>query len=510
MAQVCSFDPRTGLIAEIVGDSTSSDGVRKACQRAHEAGLVLESMPWPERALMLEAIAAQLDKDETSLVDLAERETALGLVRLQGELRRTTRQLRMFASVIREAACFEVTLDHADPSAQPPTPDIRRMLLPVGPVAVFGASNFPFAFSVAGGDTASALAAGCAVVVKVHSAHPALSVRTAELVRQAISGFGVDDGALGLVFGREAGRLLVQDEDVRAVGFTGSESGGRALMDLAAARSAPIPVYAEMGSLNPIVVSPGAAATDAGLSEGICGSVLLGHGQFCTKPGLIFVPKGSEGDELVADMALRLQGASRAFMLSQGIRDAFLSNVAQVTQLEGVEAIVSPVSDEASGSSASAGLAQTTAAFAASEPGVMTECFGPAALVIRYGDLIELKEALGGVPASLTFSLHVTDGEVDFAQSMLSLATHQAGRVIVNGFPTGVAVTWGQHHGGPYPASASALFTSVGATAIRRFLRPVAFQNWPDSWLPEALQEANPLCIPRRVDGVLKLGKFGG
>ncbi|MDQ1247892.1 MAG: NADP-dependent aldehyde dehydrogenase [Actinomycetota bacterium] len=507
MDSVVSLDPRDGSITEIVALASDAEAVDTACRSAAVAAADLQRLSLVQRAEMLVRLAAALDREAEELIQVADRETALGATRLAGELTRTTNQLRLFATVITDAACFDAVIDHADAQSTPPAPDLRRLLVPIGPVAVFGASNFPFAFSVAGGDTASAWAAGCPVVVKAHSSHPALSLQVTAVIRAELEQAGLNPDILAVVYGRDAGKMLVQHPLIQAVGFTGSETGGRTLMDLAANRPSPIPVYAEMGSLNPLIVSPGMADNIEELAAGISGSLLLGHGQFCTKPGLLFIPYGPAGDRLVEALSHAIAAASPAYMLSLGIRDAFVQNVAAIAELDGVTSLVGPSAMDQRSSSSTGALAEADARYVVEEPSVMTECFGPAALVVRYESLNDLLPAVSAVPPSLTLSIHVKHEEQAFAASLIELGLQGAGRLIINGFPTGVAVNWAQHHGGPYPASSSPMFSSVGASALRRFLKPVAFQGFPDAWLPMELQESNPLGITRRVDGKLHLGQ---
>lgn len=500
---IYSLDPRTGESVEVVAESMTKDQVATVCHRSAKVADSLAALSGKARATVLDGIANLLDSKQEYLVPIADRETALGVIRLEGELKRTTNQLRLFADVLREGSFQEAIIDHADAGTVPPRPDLRRILRGVGPVAVFGSSNFPFAFSVAGGDTASALAAGCPVIVKAHSSHPALSTRVAEVIRQGLMDEGVDQDVLQIVFGHEAGQWLVQNSFVKAVGFTGSESGGRALMDLASDRIEPIPVYAEMSSLNPVVVSPLSVNDPDALVSGLADSILLGHGQFCTKPGLVFLPDTPSGNRFTEALKKRLVDAGEAVMLSNSIRDSFAERTAQVGSLAGVTSLLTPLVTDSSGAVCTPGLARTSAAYARKEPAVMKECFGPATLIVSYRDLDDLLTAVGAVPGSLTFSIHFRDEEEDFISPLIAIGEKRSGRIIFNGFPTGVSVTWAQHHAGPYPATSTPLHTSVGATAIRRFLSPIAYQNCPERLLPVELRDENPLAIPRRMNGVL-------
>ena len=383
-------------------------------------------------------------------------------------------------------------------AATPPRPEIRRLLVPVGPVAVFSASNFPFAFSVAGGDTASALAAGSPVIVKAHSGHPELSRRTAAIVADALEAAGAPAGSLSLVEGREAGNALVQHPVIQAAGFTGSLSGGRALYDLATGRPDPIPFYGELGSVNPVVITPAAAASRGEeLAQGLVGSFTLGVGQFCTKPGVVFVPAGAGFESLVEALVPDTTGGA---LLTDRITAAFPSGIDALAADPSVEVL-------ARGTAADDGaqpiVLTTDAAAVAERPEVLLEeCFGPVSLLVRYSSPEELHAALRAVPGSLTATLHSEPG--DEVDESLALLQSRAGRVLFAGWPTGVAVTWSQQHGGPWPATTS-LHTSVGASAIRRFLRPVAYQSAPSALLPEVLRDESLATLPHRRNGVLVL-----
>lgn len=465
--------------------------VDEAVRAAAGAAAAARTATDAERATWLRAMADRLDAAVDELVALADEETGLGDARLRGEVARTTGQLRMFARVVEEGSYLEATIDHADPSATPPRPDLRRILRPLGPVAVFAASNFPFAFSVAGGDTASALAVGCPVVVKAHPGHPRLSRRTAELVAEALSTAGAPDGVFGLVDGFDAGLALVDHPAVTAVAFTGSLAGGRALHDRAAARPAPIPFFGELGSVNPVVVTAEADADrGADLAAGLAGSFQLGVGQFCTKPGLVFLPEGSALEAALAPLV----GADAPRMLTPSIADGFAAGSERVRGVPGVEVV-------AGGRAAPTVAATDLATLAAHREQLLAEVFGPFTLLVRYGSRAELAAALADLEGSLTATLHAGEGES--VDDVLPLLEEVAGRVLFAGWPTGVAVTWSQHHGGPWPATTSQ-HTSVGATAVRRFLRPIVYQDAPEAALPPALRDANPLGIPRRVDGMLQ------
>jgi NADP-dependent aldehyde dehydrogenase len=480
---------------------TPGPTVELAVAAAAGAQAEVARAPYEERARRLEILADMLDANADELVALADAETHLGNPRLPGELARTRAQLRLFARVVREGSFLEATVDHADDSATPPIPDLRRLLVPIGPVAVFAASNFPFAFSVLGGDTASALAAGNTVVVKAHEGHPRLSRRVMELAHQALG--SAPEGLLTLVEGRDEGVALVQDPRIVAVGFTGSVAGGRYLFDIATRRPNPIPFYGELGSLNPVVVTPGAARARLDeVAEGLAGSFTMGAGQFCTKPGVVFVPADAD---VGAALAAHVQPDSLQ-MLNDRIGSGFHHRLSEVSALDSVSVIGREA--EAAGdldvdddveAFASPVVLSTSVRDVLADPGsLLEEVFGPTTLLVQYESLDQVRDALKVTPGSLTATVHAgPDEDVhDLVEHLIAVS----GRVLYGGWPTGVAVSWAQHHGGPYPATTS-LHTSVGTTAIRRFLRPVAYQTMPDALLPPALQEANPLGIPRRVDG---------
>ena len=478
--------------------ATTSAELDALAEAAAAAAPIWRTSSAADRAAWLRAVADELDAHADELVEIADAETHLGATRLRGEVGRTTGQLRLFATVVEEGSYLEVTIDDADAAAAPPRPELRRILVGVGPVAVFAASNFPFAFSVVGGDTASALAAGNPVIVKAHSGHPRLSERTAELAAAALVGAGAPVGSLGLVTGREAGNALVQHPIIQAAGFTGSLSGGRALFDLASGRPDPIPFYGELGSVNPVVITPGAAA-DRGetLAAGLAGSFTLGVGQFCTKPGVVFVPAGAGFEELVAAHVTSVSGGP---LLTERITEAFPSGIASLEQDSSVSVVARGV--EASGAAQPIVLATDALAVAERPDVLLEECFGPVTLLVRYGDQADLLAALRAVPGSLTATLHSEPG--DDVADVLEVLHGKAGRVLFSGWPTGVEVTWSQQHGGPWPATTS-LHTSVGASAIRRFLRPLVFQDAPERLLPPQLRDDALAALPHRRNGVLQV-----
>ncbi|WP_347976900.1 aldehyde dehydrogenase (NADP(+)) [Microbacterium sp. ProA8] len=481
--------------------TTSATELDALAAAAAAAAPVWRAADAATRASWLRAAADALDAHIDELVVIADEETRLGETRLRGEVGRTTGQLRLFASVVEEGSYLELTVDDADASAAPPRPELRRMLVGVGPVAVFSASNFPFAFSVAGGDTASALAAGNPVIVKAHSGHPRLSERTAAIVSAALVAAGAPEGSLALVEGREAGNALVQHPVIQAAGFTGSLTGGRALFDLAAGRTDPIPFYGELGSVNPVVITSAAvAARGEALAQGLVGSFTLGVGQFCTKPGVVFVPADAGFEELVAGFAA---GAAGGPLLTDRITDAFPAGIEHLESDPSVSVVAHGLPAEA-GAAQPVVLTTDAAAVAARPETLLEECFGPVTLLVRYSSAEELHAALEAVPGSLTATLHSEPS--DEVADVLEVLTRKAGRVLFAGWPTGVAVTWSQQHGGPWPATTS-LHTSVGATAIRRFLRPVVFQDAPEALLPPVLRDESLERLPHRRNGVLQTGR---
>jgi NADP-dependent aldehyde dehydrogenase len=447
---------------------------------------------------MLRCVAERLDPAVDELVGLAIDETHLGEARLRGELVRTTFQLRFLAGVIEEGDYLQACVDSPDPYWPPGArPDLRRMLRPLGPVAVFAASNFPFAFSVAGGDTASALAAGCPVVVKAHPGHRRLSVCCGELVRRALSDAGAPEGTFALVEGDEAGRRLVTHPSIAAVAFTGSSRVGRMLFDLAAGRVKPIPFYGELGSVNPVFVTRAAALSRLDeILSGYVASFSLGAGQFCTQPGILLVPAGLiEREKLRALVGAQLP----AKLLNDRIDAAFQEGLEALRMRPGIE-VVAEGTRHVDGSTTPTLLLTTAGHLVADAEHLLAECFGPVSLIAEYTNDAELLEVAEVIEGQLTASVHGEPGE-DVVPGLIETLAEKTGRVIWNGWPTGVSVSWAMQHGGPYPATTSSLHTSVGAAAIARFLRPVAFQDVPDHLLPGALRDANPLGLARRVDG---------
>lgn len=475
---------------------TTPEELDVVLERSTAAAPLLAALTPAERAALLRAVADALDGAADELVPIAMAEAHYPEARCRGELARTTFQLRLFADHLEEGSYLEASLDPADPDWGTPRPDTRRLLLPLGPVVVFGASNFPFAFATAGGDTASALAAGCPVVVKAHPGHLELARRTGALVTEALTGAGAPEGSFALIEGFEVGKLAVTHPLTRAVGFTGSVPGGRALYDLAVSRPEPIPFYGELGSLNPVFVTRAAMRTRGEeILTGYVESATLGNGQFCTKPGVVFVPEEAELDALVAGFTGRAAGP----LLNDRVAQGFADSLGGLIEHPATEVLVQGERTEEGWSPSL--LRTDLDSLQANADELLEECFGPATLVVTYADerrLLETAKVLGG---QLTVTVHGQEDD-DLAPALLSLGASLAGRVIWNGWPTGVAVTHAMTHGGPYPATTAPLHTSVGSTAIRRFLRPVSFQSVPQSLLPRELRDDNPLGLPRRVNGV--------
>lgn len=519
-----ALDPRTGAPLAQEHVEASSTDVDAAVAAAVEARPLLAALTLEERATLLETVADALEADADVLVASADMETALGTTRLTGELARTTGQLRAFAGVVREGAHLGVVIEHADPTATPPSPDLRRTMVPLGPVVVFGASNFPLAFGVAGGDTASALAAGCPVIAKAHPSNAGTSALVAAAVGSAVAALDLPRGTFALLQGAgdEVGAALVTHPDVAAVGFTGSLRGGRALTDLAAARAEPIPVFAEMGSHNPVWVTPAAlAARGAAIAAALAASATLGVGQFCTKPSVVFLPSDDAGraDTFISTLADAVASVELGPMLDARIRTTFTSRSERLAEISGViDATVGHADARSDGRATGTAAADDTLGVRAAvletdlatwvrEPDLREECFGPLIVVVRCR-ASELIGSLDTVPGGLTASIwSEPDDPADreLAAALVAGASTRVGRVLHDGVPTGVAVSWAQQHGGPYPATTAAGTTSVGMHAVDRFLRPVAYQDLPEPLLPAWLRDDDPWGLPRRVDGVLRL-----
>jgi NADP-dependent aldehyde dehydrogenase len=490
-----SFDPRTGAVVGTADDVTTLD-VHRTAAAAAAAAVAVENASLATRRAWLYAMGDALEANKHELVGLADSETALGRPRLEGEVVRTAAQLRFYGDVAVEGSFLGATIDDSTAT----TPGIALINRSIGPVAVFGASNFPFAFSVLGNDTASAIAAGCPVIAKAHPAHLALSLRLAEIALDALGSVGAPSGLFDMVVGFEAGTALVHAPEIAAVAFTGSQRGGMALWRLANERDHVIPVYAEMGTVNPVVVtrSKVAAGELDDVARGFVGSFTMGSGQYCTKPGLLLVPAGSDAADLVGQ-ALTASGVQPVMLTEQiaksvldGVNDlcAAGANLVIQTELQTV------------GWSAPAAVLSVRATDLLDGGSFLEEVFGAVAIVAEYADDDELFAILEVLQGSLVAAIMATEADPD-APGYIGRLSKNVGRVTVNDWPTGVAYTWAQHHGGPWPSTSNPAHTSVGGNALNRFVRPVAYQSVPDSWLPLGLQEANPWRLGRRVNGRL-------
>lgn len=499
------WNPAEGVALEPRYHAARPEEVERACALAEAAAPSFSALSSRQRAVFLEHIAEALLAAEADFLAVTPKETGLPVARIQGELGRAAGQFRQFAKLLEEGSWVDARIDRAMPERKPlPRADLRSMLRAVGPVAVFGASNFPLAFSVAGGDTASALAAGCPVVAKAHPAHPATSERAALAIRAAVAACGLHEGVFSLLFdaGTEVGAALVRHPAIRAVGFTGSRGGGQALMALAAARPVPIPVFAEMGSINPIFLLPSAlAARPQALADALAASILQGAGQFCTSPGLLVAVEGPGYEAFRERLVEKLGAAPAAPMLTPSIAERFREGVGRLAARSDTRTWVKGESQAARGAAA---LFESEAAHVLAEHALSEEVFGSCAVLTRARDVAELLRVASRLEGQLTATVMMDTGDAPLAADLLPTLTDRAGRVLMNGVPTGVEVCPSMVHGGPFPASSDGRFTAVGTGAIRRFVRPVCFQDVPDSLLPPELRAENPLNLWRTVDGVLK------
>ncbi len=477
--------------------------VADACAAAEAAADAFAGLALSARADFIEAAAAAILAIGDPLVEIAMTESGLSRARLEGERMRTVNQLRMFAAEVRKGEWLDVTIDPAMPDRTPPRADLRRMNVPLGPVAVFGASNFPLAFSVAGGDTASAFAAGCPVVVKGHPAHPGTGELVARAIRSAVQASGLPEGVFSFLPGRtnSLGGALVSDPRIKAVGFTGSRGGGLALVDIAARRSAPIPVYAEMASINPVLLLPSALDARAeALGAAFVGSLTMGAGQFCTNPGLVIAVDTPALDRFVVAAAAALAAVEPSAMLTTAIFAAYRAGVAALDANE-CTMRVGYGQAGAAPNRCSGALFETTAAAFINEPMLGLEVFGASAVIVRCASVAAMRDVVSSLEGQLTATLHFAPADEAAAAVLLGQLMGKAGRVLANGWPTGVEVACAMVHGGPYPATSDGRTTSVGTLAMMRFLRPVCWQDMPDAMLPPPLKSANPWQLPRRIDG---------
>ncbi|ONG54431.1 aldehyde dehydrogenase (NADP(+)) [Pseudoroseomonas deserti] len=486
------------------GGGSAAD-VERACALAWAAFDTYRETSLETRAAFLEACAEAILAIGDELVERACAESGLPRGRIEGERGRTVGQLRLFAATLREGSFLEARIDPALPQRQPlPRADLRLRQIPLGPVAVFGASNFPLAFSVAGGDTAAALAAGCPVIVKAHSAHPGTSELVGRALQSAVATCGLPEGVFSLLFGSGAvvGQGLVADPRIKAVGFTGSRAGGTALMKTAAERAEPIPVYAEMSSINPVFLLPAALEEKAeALGKAFVGSLTMGAGQFCTNPGLVLAVEGPALDRFIAAASEAVAAAAPQVMLTPGILQAYERGTAQLAGSSRVTKLAE--GQAAKACTGSAALFSASAADFLADPHLQEEVFGSSSLILHCRDLAEMQALAEKLEGQLTATLHLVEADTEAARALLPTLERRAGRILANGWPTGVEVCHAMVHGGPYPATSDGRSTSVGTLAISRFLRPVCYQDLPAALLPEALRDGNPLGLWRRLDGAL-------
>ncbi|MCA7968904.1 aldehyde dehydrogenase (NADP(+)) [Burkholderia sp. AU39826] len=494
----------TGEPLEPAFGGASLHDLETACALADDAFDTYRETSPDARAAFLDAIGRHIMALGDDLIERCVVETGLPRARIEGERGRTVGQLALFASLVRDGGFLDARIDPARPERKPlPRVDLRLRNVALGPVAVFGASNFPLAFSVAGGDTASALAAGCPVIVKAHSAHPGTSELVGRAIQQAVRECGMPAGVFSLLFdaSREIGQALVADPRIKAVGFTGSRRGGVALMHIAAARAEPIPVYAEMSSINPVLLCP--AALDARhdtIAAQFVASLTLGAGQFCTNPGLVLAVDGPALRAFEAAAADAVRAVAAQTMLTPAIHTSYAQGVAALRDHDAVELLAEGA--EGGRHQARAALFATSADAFVAHPELRDEVFGPASLIVRCPDAGTLHRVLKSLEGQLTIAAHLADGDAALFAALRPTLERKAGRILVNGFGTGVEVGHAMVHGGPFPATSDTRTTSVGARAIERFLRPVSYQDVPDALLPDAIRSGNPLHVPQRIDGV--------
>ena len=507
-AEFFATDPETGQRLEPAFSSGDAASVESACRLAESAMDAYRETSLEERARFLETIAEELLALGDALIDRAMAESALTRPRLEGERARTVGQMRLYARVVREGRWLDATLDPPLPDRKPlPRVDLRRRNISLGPVAVFGASNFPFAYSVAGGDTASALAAGCPVIAKSHPSHLGTSELAGHAIQAAVARCGLPSGVFSLVLGEgnAVGEALVQHPVIQAVGFTGSRRGGLALARLIAARPQPVPIYAEMSSVNPLFLLPAALESRAeAIAAAFVESLTLGVGQFCTNPGLVFAIEGPALERFAQAAAVALTGKQPGTMLNAGIADAFHKGRAGLLASARVSLLAEGASSSRVASAAQPALFRTRGEEFVSQPALSEEVFGPCSLLVVCKNFEQMRRIAEGLEGQLTSGIHLdpaNEQDLSQARTLLPVLERKAGRLLINSFPTGVEVGHAIVHGGPYPATTDSRTTSVGTRAIERFLRPVCYQEFPESLLPAALKSDNPLAIPRVEDG---------
>ena len=503
-AAIRAIDPATNHTLEPAYAGGTGEHVAQACALAWTAFDRYRETSLEQRAAFLDTIAEQIEALGDALIDRAVAESGLPKARIQGERGRTCTQLRTFARVVRDGEWLDVRVDNRLPDRQPlPRADLRQRQVALGPVAVFGASNFPLAFSVAGGDTASALAAGCPVVVKAHGAHPGTSELVGQAVARAVQLCGLPEGVFSLLYGagREVGIALVSDPRIKAVGFTGSRSGGIALCQAAQARPEPIPVYAEMSSINPVFLFDAALQARAeSLAQGFVASLTQGAGQFCTNPGLVIARQGPALQRFIAAASEHVRQAASQTMLTPGIHSAYAAGIAALAENANAQVAASGQPPQGPNQCQAQLFATQAGAFLA-DPALQAEVFGAASLVVACENDAQVRQVAEHLEGQLTATLHLDDGDLDSARALLPTLERKAGRILVNGWPTGVEVCDAMVHGGPFPATSDARSTSVGTAAILRFLRPVCYQDFPDALLPQALKHGNSLQLRRLLDG---------
>ena len=495
------FDATNGDAGPQYFSTAGNEDVADACLLAASAAESFATLSPEARASFLEAVAYEIEAIGDDLIANVMVESGLPRPRLEGERTRTINQLRLFASEIRAGLWLDIAIDPAMPDRTPPRPDLRRMNVPLGPVAVFGASNFPLAFSVAGGDTASAFAAGCPVVVKGHPAHPATGELVARAIGRAVAACDLHPGIFSYLPGasNELGSALVADPRIKAVGFTGSRAGGLALAAIAATREEPIPVYAEMSAINPVILMPHALNARAeDLARDFVTSLTLGAGQFCTNPGIVIAMDGPDLDRFLAAATGAVTAASPQVMLTAGIRLAYSKGVAALRANPNADLLAAGPANSTCGSAA---LFAASAEAFASDASLREEVFGASSVVVRCKDIDAMARAIGGLEGQLTATIHLDPEDEATASRILPLLQGKAGRILANGWPTGVEVTWAMVHGGPFPATTDGRSTSVGTLAMARFLRPVCYQDIPDDLLPVPVKHDNPWKLPRRING---------
>lgn len=505
-----AINPATGQQVGPTYYAASTGDVDVAAWEACEAFLSYAQTTPEQRSRFLEKCADNIAGLGDELVQIASAETGLAVPRIAGERDRTVNQFRFFAAVVREGSWVDAVIDHGDPSRTPlPKPDVRRMKKPLGPVAVFGASNFPLAYSAGGGDTASALAAGCPVIVKGHPSHPGTGEMVAHAISSALQDSDLELGTYSYLHAGgareiEVGKELITHTCIKAAGFTGSLNGGMALARLGASRPDPIPVFSEMGSVNPVFVLPGAAESDAeAIATRLHGSVTNSTGQMCTCPGIVFIAKSAGADTLIAKLSELIAATDAMPMLSTKIKSSYVSRLVQMTAVPGVKEVRGGEHAKAGITGAFCRPAVLVAPFSAflREHTLREECFGPATLVVLCDSPEQLIEAARLIDGSLTGTICSASSDTTLAVQLQATLETRVGRLIYNGVPTGVEVAAAMVHGGPYPSTNQPNSSAVGILAIERWCRPVCYQNCPDAMLPDALKEANPLNIRRRVDG---------